>query len=396
MSFRDPTEPYRQALVAKLKEKNLLHDSLIEAAFLTVPRHRFLPDDTPLEQVYADDVVAIKRDADGTVLSSSSQPSMMAMMLNQLRLQPGQNILEIGAGTGYNAALLQHIVGDEGNVTSLDIDNEMVQLAQKNLQRAGYGSIVRVVAADGALGYAPRASYDRIIATVGVWNIPAAWVKQLKPRGLIIAPLWLDSIQVSGSFQLQSDNSLLSQDNLPCGFIRLRGAESGPVVSQRIGSSSLILTSNAVRALDSSALHVLFSEDGEDNLLDMRLTAADYWSGFVPYLILNVPQGFTFAVYNLSANEQAYGIEGHGFALITSGSACFVPYTGHGEVRSFGAPDSFMALQGLLAEWDAVKRPGSDRLRLRLIPSSEAPPVIDTGKLYVRKDHYLHAWQDMR
>src|SRR5690606_28787823 len=111
----------------------------------------------------------------------------------------------------------------EGNVTSLDIDNEMVQLAQKNLQRAGYGSIVRVVAADGALGYAPRASYDRIIATVGVWNIPAAWVKQLKPRGLIIAPLWLDSIQVSGSFQLQSDNSLLSQDNLPCGFIRLRG-----------------------------------------------------------------------------------------------------------------------------------------------------------------------------
>ncbi len=394
MTFRDPTQPHRQALVDKLKEKDLLQNPLVEAAFLTVPRHRFLPEDTPLQQVYADDVVAVKRDSDGTVLSSSSQPTMMALMLNQLQLQLGQNVLEIGAGTGYNAALLQHIVGDEGNVTSLDIDNEMVSLAKNNLQHAGYGSIVRVVAADGALGYAPRASYDRIIATVGVWDIPAAWVRQLKPRGLIVAPLWLDSIQVSGVFSLQADDTLLSEDNLPCGFIRLRGTEAGPVVTQRVVSSSLILTSNAIHGLDSAALHSMLSEDAEDNLLDIRLNSGEYWSGFVPYLILNLPDNFIFAIYNLSANEQAYGIEGHGFALITMGSACFVPYNGHGEVRTFGSPDSFMAVQGLLADWDAVGRPGSAALRLRLIPTDQPQPEITTGKLYIRKDYTIHAWQD--
>jgi protein-L-isoaspartate(D-aspartate) O-methyltransferase len=394
MNGRDKTQPLRQALVDKLAERGVLADPRVKAAFLAVPRHRFLPPDTPLDQAYADDVVAVKRDPDGTVLSSSSQPTMMAMMLHQLQLQPGHNVLEIGAGTGYNAALMKHIVGDTGNITALEIDQELVSLAQNALQRTGFGD-VRVVHADGAAGYSPRASYDRIIATVGVWDIPAAWVRQLKPHGLIVAPLWLDAVQVSAAFQLMADSTLYSAVNLPCGFIRLRGPESGPMVTRRVGSSSLLLTSNAIDTLDSAALHALLSDDSESGLLDVRMGSNEYWTGFVPYLMLSIPPEYTFAVYNIAGSEQAYGISGHGFALVSPGSACFVPYSGHGEAHVFGSPDSFMTLQDMISQWNQLGRPGGDHLRLRLYPINRPAPAIETGRLYPRKDHYLHVWQEL-
>lgn len=249
MSTTDPAQALRQTLVHSLKQKGELTDPRMEAAFLAVPRHAFLPD-IPVEQAYADEAVPIKRDPDGSVISSASQPTMIAMMLRQLRLSPGDNVLEIGAGTGYNAALMQHVVGEEGTVTTLELDKDMVQIAEINLQRISSGSNVRVVHADGAAGYAPRASYDRIIATVGVWDIPEAWIKQLKPKGIIVAPLWIDAGQVSASFTIQSDDTLYSPQNLPCGFIQLRGMAAGPAVVRRVGSSSLVLISNEVISID--------------------------------------------------------------------------------------------------------------------------------------------------
>lgn len=376
-----------------LKEKGQLKDPLVEAAFLAIPRHHFVPG-VPLEQAYADDVVAVKREPDGTVISSASQPTMVAMMLEQLRLEPGHNVLEIGAGTGYNAALMQHIIGSRGMVTTIDVDPEMVTQAQNNLQRVLYGQ-VRVVHGDGASGYSPRASYDRIIATVGIWDIPLPWINQLKPRGIIVAPLWLNAFQVSGAFHLEMGNTLYSQNNLPCGFIRLRGTDAGPMVTQRVGTSALVLTTNSAKLLDSASLHLLFSEDAEVNLLDARLNANEYWQGLLPYLILHVPDGYAFAAYSIGANQQAYGMEGHGFALIAPGSACFVPYNGHGEAHLFGGPDTYMALQNLIANWRDQGMPSSDDLRLRLTPLKASMPDAQQGVVYPRKNHYLHVWQEI-
>src|SRR5690349_13314402 len=103
-----PLVAQHQALVASLKERGDLSDPRIEAAFRAVPRHRFLPN-LSLDDAYRDDAVPIKRDMDGTILSSISQPSMIAAMLHQLAVRPGDNVLEIGAGSGYTAALLQHL-----------------------------------------------------------------------------------------------------------------------------------------------------------------------------------------------------------------------------------------------------------------------------------------------
>src|SRR5438093_1439548 len=154
------SETLHQAFVDQLKSKGVLAAQGIEAAFRAVPRHLFLPDVEP-EKVYCDDAIITKY-ADGMVISSSSQPSLMAIMLEQLQLEPGHRVLEIGAGTGYNAALMAHIVGNSGQVVTIDIDEELVASARRHLSAAGL-SRVEVVRGDGALGCPDEAPYDRII-----------------------------------------------------------------------------------------------------------------------------------------------------------------------------------------------------------------------------------------
>jgi len=100
------------ALVDALLRRGAITDPRVEAAFRAIPRHLFLPD-VPLAEVYRDQAIPTKI-RDGEAISSSSQPEIMATMLDQLRLAPGLRVLEIGAGTGYNAALMAHIVGEKG------------------------------------------------------------------------------------------------------------------------------------------------------------------------------------------------------------------------------------------------------------------------------------------
>src|SRR5690606_29139681 len=115
-----------------------------------------------------------------------TRPSLMAQMLEMLDLYDGAKVLEIGTGTGYNAALLCHRLGD-ANVTSIDIDPVLVESARARL--AGLGYHPHLVTGDGATGVPDRAPFDRIIATAGVAGIPPAWIGQLVERGKIVADL---------------------------------------------------------------------------------------------------------------------------------------------------------------------------------------------------------------
>lgn len=174
----------------------------VRQAFLQVPRHLFVEqyyqqrgnsltwDLVPatMEQVYRDQPLVTQIDRHGRPTSSSSQPSAMAVQLEALDVLDGHSILEIGAGTGYNAALMGALVGPQGSVTSIDIDPLLVQNAKQNLA-AEPTTNVHVLSGDGFVGCEAYAPYDRILATCSVQSIPHAWVEQLKRYGILVCNL---------------------------------------------------------------------------------------------------------------------------------------------------------------------------------------------------------------
>lgn len=384
--------PYSpQTLVAHLKRVGVLDDARLEAAFLNVPRQAFLPT-LPPEQAYADEAIVIKRDPDGSATSSSSQPSMMAIMLEQLQLRPNDNVLEIGTGTGYNAAIMQYMVRPTGKVTSIEYDTVIANEAMNNLQRALMGDVT-VVHGDGAQGFAPRANYDRIIATVGVWDIPRTLSRQLKPHGILVAPIWVCGLQFSAAFRMHPNGTLTSEDNRPCGFIRMRGSFAGPEVQVNVGGgTSLVLHSSDAKSIDPVALHLLLSADAESGHLDSTYSPSDYTQGLLPFILLHMPTQLMFATYAVAGDQQPYGIEGFGFALLMQGSACFVPIRGQGSVQTFGGADAFLALEDLIGAWSKAGRPTVEQLRMRLTPIEQGKPDAESGIVLSRRDHHLHVW----
>ncbi|WP_329522243.1 methyltransferase domain-containing protein [Spirillospora sp. NBC_01491] len=117
---------------------------------------------------------------------SSSAPFIMARLIEAMELEAGMRILEIGTGTGYNAAVLARLVGT-GNVISVEIDPVAAALAREALNSVGLP--VKVVAGNGEAGYPPGAPFERIIATASAHTVPYAWVRQVRPGGLIVVPL---------------------------------------------------------------------------------------------------------------------------------------------------------------------------------------------------------------
>ncbi len=207
-----------QALRADLVNALVKETGLSEAwrgAFLRVPRHAFLPDhfhvlaagrfqsidratdpDTWLKAAYAEHSVVTQfdggpigalagGDGDQHPTSSASQPSLVAAMLEELDVRHGDRVLEIGTGTGYNAALLADRLGEE-NVTTVELDEAVVHAARGALHAAGYRP--HVIHGDGSDGHPPNAPYDRVIATCSVRWIPYAWVAQTRPGGLLLVP----------------------------------------------------------------------------------------------------------------------------------------------------------------------------------------------------------------
>jgi protein-L-isoaspartate(D-aspartate) O-methyltransferase len=232
------------------------------ASFLTVPRHRFIPDTiwcpadrglSPLcrgadprgwlDRVYDREAVVIQVD-DGSpdgdrgrhITSSASHPGVVARMLAALDAAPGMSVLEIGTGSGYNAALLAARLGAR-HVTTIEVDPLLAAHAQAALAATGFDRVT-VVTGDGAWGYPARAPYDRIISTVAVTEVPYAWVAQTRPGGLVLTP-WANAYYPGGllSLTVGDDGTATGGIVADVSFMWLRDQRPSPTYSASIDTS---------------------------------------------------------------------------------------------------------------------------------------------------------------
>jgi protein-L-isoaspartate(D-aspartate) O-methyltransferase len=208
----------------------------LAAAFAAVPREMFVvngfqrrgggwasPDDADfLDTVYRDDVLVTKV-AGAVAVSSSSQPSLMAVMLHELDLLPGMRVLEIGAGTGYNAALLAALGAE---VTSVDVQADVADRARAALARAGVDG-VRVLHGDGYAGV-PGERFDRVIVTVGVAGLSPHWLAQLAPDGVTVVPVQHAGTHPVLTVWIGADGSAQATPVCPAGFM----SATGPLTAQ--------------------------------------------------------------------------------------------------------------------------------------------------------------------
>lgn len=186
----------KELLAADLVSKQAIRSPWLRDAFARIPRHVFVPsfwqdgraltshDPAWLPTVYSDTMLVTQVDADGLATSASSTPRVMAAMLESLDVQPGMRVLEVGTGTGYNAALLCERVGCDG-VVSIDLDSSLIATAREHLAQAGHHPCLAV--ADGYEGCPGRAPFDRVIGTCFVWPLPHTWIGQTAPGGRIVA-----------------------------------------------------------------------------------------------------------------------------------------------------------------------------------------------------------------
>jgi len=354
----------RAALVARLRAAGRLHDERVADAFATVPRELFLAGHVRrhgLAAVYEDEAIITRQAEDGTATSSSSQPSIMAVMLEMLALRPGARVLEIGAGTGYNAALLAHLVGASGAVTSVELDPDTAAGARRTLRSAG--SPVEVVVGDGHGGWPAAAPVDAMVATASVNAIPRAWHEQLAPGGVLVVPLQLargmlfPQAVVALRKVRQGFDPVASS---PGGFMRLRSDVAAPrdavvAAHEEAGDDPverIRFTGPALPGLDRLArrrLLVTALGFSRAEPLPVRWPAA---GDLLTYATLALPEERLLVV------ERPPGPQALGVLDAADGSLALLAVAKEGlRLESFGRTGAENALRSAVDRWDLAGRP---------------------------------------
>lgn len=205
----------REKLVKMLKIEGRIETGAVEKAFLETPREEFVPDklknyaymDTPLEI------------GNGQTISA---PHMVAIMCEALGIKKGQKILEVGAGSGYHAAIVSRMVGEKGHVYTIERFSSLADKARKNLESVGIKNVT-VEVGDGSEGLPGYAPYDCIYVTCAAPRIPHPLLDQLKDSGKLLIPVGrmickLELIEKKG-------NKITAKDLGGCAFVPLVGKQ---------------------------------------------------------------------------------------------------------------------------------------------------------------------------
>ena len=410
----DPGARLRAQMVALLEEQGSVSDPRIAAVLERVPRHVFVPG-AELAEAYGDRAI-VTHLRDGVPTSSASQPTIVAIMLEQLRAPAGGSILEIGAGTGYNAALLAGLVGFSGRVVTVDIDPEVADEARSHLSDAGVANVT-VICGDGARGWADAAPYDGIIVTAGVADLAPAWVAQLRPGGRLVAPLSIRGVPQSVALTRAGDGHLRSVALCEAMFMPLAGAMASTDRHLPVpGHQGVQVQAAAGAAVDTGLIAAALNDPGAVAAIGVTASSREMFGGLRRWLAFRDPDTALLSYTGSTQGADASGVPAvfdvsrrevvrratpcilgpAGFAALDlAGPAAAaegpvrhrtleLAVRGHGEAGQQAA-----RLAELATAWDAAGRPGIERLRIEAYPSGIAAPPVGTD--LVRAAHTTFA-----
>ncbi|MFD5307926.1 methyltransferase, FxLD system [Streptomyces ardesiacus] len=289
------TDPFelREALAQRLVDSSHLRSKAVIDAFRTTDRHAFLPG-VDLESAYKEDAVPITHDEHGEMISCISAPSIVATQLEQLGAQPGHKVLEAGAATGYNAALLGKIVSPGGQVWTLDVDQDLVAGASRHLAEAGVDNAT-VVMADGAAGLPEHAPYDRIIFTVGAGDVPVKILDQLAPGGRLVLPMRIRG-SISRSFAFERDGDTWKTVSCEMAtFIPLRKGVCDDVYTlvPMAGEGNVRLETFSEQDVDRDTLRTVLDQQQTKLYTGVKFRQGSAWEWLYLYLACVLPNGLS-------------------------------------------------------------------------------------------------------
>ncbi|MBU3956759.1 methyltransferase domain-containing protein [Patescibacteria group bacterium] len=376
----------KNQLVDQLVEKGQIRSKKIEHAFRKVPRHLFLPN-VDLQEAYADGSIITKKIGIEPI-SSSTAPSLMASMLEILHLEEGMKVLEVGTGTGYNAALIAEIVGDEKRVFSVDIDIETIQEAQQNLVKVGYKDIV-IKCVDGAKGLQEYSPYDRIIVSCSVSNIPRLLVEQLKEGGVIVLPIWINGTQITPALEKQKDGILVSLSTTIGGFMELRSKtyqETLASLSKKRQEKGLLICSEHLELFEKRKLELLLKSSSQEKALPSDSILPPKGSNFFIFLALNERKSVELFLED-EVDKFGFGESAAGIVDLEKNSACLI--SKDNRLFVYGNPGAYKRVVSLAEKWESLKKPGVERLQVFVYMGDQAPQLKRNDILFPEKSPLL-------
>lgn len=362
----DAARPHMAALVEELTKAGAIRSPQWAEAFSAVPRHVFVPawyeqwtndkgiavwrlrhaaaHDDQLAAAYRDETLVTALDPNtaeqvdesawtGVPTSSSTLPSLMAGMLEDLGVEDGHRVLEIGTGTGYNAALLCARLG-EHLVHSIDVDPTLVDTARARLRLIEY--LPQLTHGDGQNGYPTGDPFDRIIATCSVPSIPAAWIEQTKPGGIIVTDV---ALGIEG------------------GLVRLAVDEKQRALGHFTGTTGRFMAArNDTRAYPHSERAPYAPEK---DTRPTTVTAADIRAHYPFRLLLAVHLPGAELVYHVDDTSGGMSLQ----IQQTDGSWARAPLTGdHTQTVTYGgSPELWQQAEAAWKWWNDSGRPPQDR-----------------------------------
>ena len=321
----------------------------------------------------------------------------MAIMAGQLRLEPGMSVLEIGSGSGYNAAILSELLEGEGKIVTVDIDSTLVDDARQHLSAAGYKA-VEVVCCDGSTGYSDAAPYDRIIVTTGAHDVSSHWMDQLNDGGVLVAPLWFKGFSLSVALRKHAAG-LLGLSVAPCIFIPMRGAwqrREGycPIEGNSGQVQSMLIGLDWPEQIDLAKVGDLLGS-GEGKLRDTGRSLAGQ------FITQNLLSGLFLSLTTHPGVFTLLPTDGHapfhtpGYGLFTSDleSAAIINDKFPDQALVYGNGSAHSELLELLDHWDGLGHPSIRDLRVQVL--HEKPTAVSDRSWIIPKQSeytWLLSW----